>query len=72
MAMKIRRSQFAETSPIEAQLLREKMGLSRYRKTRERDPEKRRILMELALEKIREAERTDYILVGFRRRRLQG
>ncbi len=46
--------------------------MGRYRKTRERDPEERRLLMELALERIREAERTDYIPIGFRGRRLAG
>jgi hypothetical protein len=70
--MTLRRTKFVETSPIESLLLREQMGFSRYRKTGERDSEKRRILIELALEKIRETELTDYILVGEHRRRLQG
>lgn len=57
-------------SPIEMLLLRDRMGLRRYRKTARRDPEKRDLLLELALERIAKAERSDYILVGFRRRRV--
>jgi hypothetical protein len=53
-------------------LERERLAMGRYRKTRERDPEERRLLLELALERIRESERTDYLPVGFRRRRVAG
>jgi hypothetical protein len=70
--VKVRLKKFTEKPASITLLERERFGLGRYRKVRERDPEKRRILIELALEKIREAERTDYLLVGFRRRRLKG
>jgi hypothetical protein len=52
--------------------LRRESGRYRYIKTRERDPEKRRILIDLALARIREVELTDFILVGPKRRRLKG
>lgn len=70
--MKLRRKMFVEKPAATGLLERQKYGIGRYVKLRERDPEKRRILLELALEKIREAERTDYLAVGFRRRRLKG
>ncbi|HOI17441.1 MAG TPA: hypothetical protein PK036_13965 [Geobacteraceae bacterium] len=70
--MTIRRRKFSDDSPIPSLLERDRLAMGRYRKTRERDPEERRLLMELALERIREAERTDYIPIGFRRRRLAG
>lgn len=67
-----RRKKFIEESPAHILLSRERLGLGRYRKVLGRDPEKRRVLIELALEKIREAERSDYLQVGFRRRRVKG
>jgi hypothetical protein len=69
--MKARKKTFEEGGAVEMLLLREELGLSRYRKVRERDPEKRRLLLELALRKMDEAERDDYLPVGFRRRRLK-
>lgn len=69
--MKIRQKTFEEGGAVEMLLLREELGLSRYRKVREREPEKRRLLLELALRKMDEAECDDYLPVGFRRRRLK-
>ncbi len=69
--MKVRRKKFTEKTASVTLLERERFGLGRYRKRQERDPEKRRILIELALERIREAELTDYLPAGFRRRRLK-
>jgi len=51
-------------------LLRDRMGFGRYRKTGRRDPEKRRLLLGLGLERIRKAERNNYTLIGPRRRRV--
>ncbi len=65
-----RRRKFRETSPIEAVLLRDRLGFGSYIKTQERDAEKRRILLELALEKARQVDRDCYEKVGERRRRL--
>ena len=59
------------TSATEALLLRDRLGLRRFRMTAKRDPEKRELLLALALRKIEKAERDDFIQVGFRRRRVR-
>ncbi len=69
--MVIRRKPFTDESPVAFLVARERLALGRYRKERARDPEKRRLLLELALARIREIEQTDYLAVGFRRRRLK-
>jgi hypothetical protein len=69
--MKKRVKKFEDTSPVEFLLLREKLGLKRYRKTTKRDEEKRKILLELALKKIEEKEKDDFIPVGYRRRKIK-
>ena len=68
--MKIRIKKFEEISPIEFLLLREKLGLKRYRKSIKRDKEKRKILIDLGLKKIEEKEKEDFILTGYRRRKV--
>lgn len=68
--MKLRVRTFEERSPSEFLLLREQLGIGRYRKQRKRDEEKRKILIELALKKIEEKEKDNFILVGFRRRKV--
>jgi hypothetical protein len=52
-------------------LLRSRLGLRKYRKTAKRDPEKRELLLELALKTIEKAERDNYISLGFRKRRVR-
>ena len=52
-------------------LLRDRLGLKRYRKTAVRDPEKRKVLLEMALRRIEKAERDNYIPNGFRTRRVR-
>ncbi len=44
--------------------------MGKYRKQTPRDPEKWAILLDLALRKIEKAERNNFILLGFRRRRV--
>jgi len=58
-------------SSVEMLLLRDRLGLGRYRKTAKRDQEKRKLLLELALERIAKAELSDFIPVGFRKRRVR-
>ena len=70
--MRTGRRPYSEESAAKMLVDRERLGLGRYLKVAERDPEKRRVLMELALEKMSAAERTDDRQVGFRRRRLNG
>jgi hypothetical protein len=69
--MKKRVKKYEETSPVEFLLLREKLGMKRYRKTTKRDEEKRRILLELALKKIEEREKDDFLSLGYRRRKVR-
>jgi hypothetical protein len=58
-------------SSTEMLVLRDRMGLGRYRKTAKRDPEKSALLVQLALRKIEKAERDNFLPVGFRRRRVR-
>ena len=66
-----RRRTFEEKSPIEAALLRQKLGFGHYHDCRPRDPEKRRILLELALAKARQVDSESYEKIGERRRRVK-
>jgi hypothetical protein len=66
-ASRIRR----KTSSAEMLLLRDRLGLRRYRKTVKRDPEKRKLLLEMSLKRIEKAERDNFILVGFRKSRFR-
>jgi hypothetical protein len=69
--MKKRVKKYEEASPVEFLLLREKLGIKRYRKTTMRDEEKRKILLELCLKKIEEKEKDDFIPLGYRRRKVK-
>jgi hypothetical protein len=69
--MKIRTRKYEDVSPIEFLLLRDSLGLRRYRKTTKRAEEERKILLELGLKKIEEQEKDDFIPVGYRKRRLK-
>jgi len=69
--MKVRRKKFEEVSPIDSLLLREKLGIKRYRKQGKRDTEEREILLDLAIKKIEEKEKDDFILIGNRRRKIK-
>lgn len=68
--MKKRIKPYEDVSPLEFLLLRDKLGLKRYRKKEKRDEEKRKILLELALKKIEEKEKTDFIPLGYRKRKV--
>jgi hypothetical protein len=69
--MKPRIKKYEEGSPVEFLLLRERLGMNRYRKRLKRDEEKRKILLELGLKRIEEREKDDFILVGYRRRKVK-
>jgi hypothetical protein len=60
-----------QTSATEMLLLRDRLGLRKYKKTAKRDPEKKELLLQLALKKIERAERDNFIPVGFRKRRVR-
>ena len=69
--MKEKKHTFEDISPVEFLLLRDKLGLKRYRKQVKRDAEERRILIDLGLKKIQENEKHDYLLIEKKRRRLK-
>jgi len=69
--MKQRIRKCKEGSPVEFLLLREQLGIKRYRKRLRRDEEKRKVLLELGLKKIEEKEKEDFILLGYRRRKVK-
>lgn len=66
----MRRKKYEDLSPIDFLLLREELGLRRYRKNRKRDEEEKKILIELGLKKIEEKEKTDFLPIGPRRRKI--
>lgn len=66
-----RRSKYREESSLAGLVLRDQLGFKRYRKTRARDEEERKILIDLALKKIAEKEKSDFIPVGYKRRRVK-
>lgn len=69
--MKVRVRKYEEVSPVEFLVLRDSLGLKRYRKSNKRDEEEREILLDLGLKKMEEKEKDDFIPVGYRRRRLK-
>ena len=69
--MKLRIKKYEEGSPVEFLVLRERLGMGRYRKRSKRDDDKRKIPLELGLKKIEEKEKDDFILVGYRRREVK-
>lgn len=69
--MKVRVRKYEEVSPVEFLVLRDRLGLKRYRKSTKRDNEEREILLDLGLKKMEEKEKDDFIPVGYRRRRLK-
>jgi hypothetical protein len=62
---------YEEVSPIEFLLLRDRLGMRKYRKQTRRDEGKRKILLELGLKRIAEQEKDDFIVLGYRRRKIK-
>jgi len=69
--MKARKKKYEEISPVDFLLLREQLGLKRYRKSTKRDEEERKILLDLGLKKIEEKEKDDFISTGYRKRKVK-
>ena len=69
--MKVRIKKYEDVSPLEFLILRDSLGLKRYRKSAKRDEEERKILLELGLKKMEEREKDDFIPVGYRKRRVK-
>jgi len=69
--VKVRVKKYEDVSPLEFLVLRDGLGLKRYRKSNKRDEEEREILLDLGLKKMEEKEKDDFIPVGYRRKRLK-
>jgi hypothetical protein len=69
--MKTKKRKFKDQSPVEVLLLRDKLGLKRYIKQSKRDEQERKVLLELGLKKIRERDKTDFVHIGYRKRRFK-
>jgi hypothetical protein len=69
--MKVRMKKYEEVSPVEFLLLREKLGIRRYRKSMKRDEDEKKALLDLALKKMEEEEKDDFILTGYRKRKVK-
>jgi len=69
--MKVRMRRYEEVSPVGFLLLRERLGIRRYRKNMKRDEDEKKILLDLALKKIEEKEKDDFILTGYRKRKVK-
>ncbi len=69
--MRERRRKYEDQSAVDFLLLRDKLGLRRYRKQKKRDEEERRILIDLGLKKIEQKEDQDFILIEKKRRKLK-
>ncbi|MDH7513746.1 MAG: hypothetical protein QHH14_12440 [Clostridiales bacterium] len=65
-----RKRTYREESPLAGLVLRDQLGFKKYRKTRVRNEEERKILIDLALKKITEKEKSDFLPVGYKRRRV--
>jgi hypothetical protein len=68
--MREKKRKYEDRSAVEFLLLRDKLGFKRYRKQKKRDEEERQILIDLALKKIIEQEKKDFILIEYKRRKL--
>ena len=69
--MKIKIRPYKSDSAVEVLLLRDQLGMKKYRKQLIRKPEEKEILLELALNKIRKAEKNSFMAIGFRKRRVK-
>ena len=69
--MRTRKRKFKETSTVDFLLLRENLGLGRYRKQRKRDKEERQILLDLALKKIEKKEENDFLPLEKKKRKIR-
>ena len=67
--MKKKKRKFKDLSPVEFLLIRDKAGFKRYIEQSKRDEEERESLLELGLKKIRERDKTEFIPIGYRKRK---
>jgi hypothetical protein len=68
--MKIRKRKWEEISPLEFLILRDRLGFKRYKKKIKRNPDERKMLIDLGLKKIKEMEKNNFLSLGYRKRKL--
>jgi len=66
-----RTRKYEEINPIEILLLRESLGLNKFIKRGKRDRLKKEILLRIALKKIEEAEKDNFVKIGERIRKVK-
>ena len=69
--MKVKRKKYEDIPPVDFLVLRDALGLKRYRKSTKRDEEEKKILLDLGIKKIEAKEKNDFIPLGYRKRRLK-
>ena len=69
--MEKRIKKFRDRSGVEFLLLRERLGIGRFRKTRKRESDKRGVLLKLGLKRMEDKEKDDFIPLGHRRKRVK-
>ena len=69
--MRERRKKYEEGGGVDVLLLRDRLGVGRFRKTRGRSAGKRELLLDLWLRTMEEREKDDYLPLGPRKRRLK-
>jgi len=67
--VKKKKQKSKDQSSVDILLLRDKLGFKRYIKQSKRDEEERRVLLDLGLKKIRERDKTEFIPIGYRKRK---
>jgi hypothetical protein len=68
--MKPRMRRYEKATALEMLLLRDRLGLKRFRKAITRDPEERAVLLSLALNKMKKADRSRFLTLGPHRTKL--
>jgi len=66
-----RRRIYEEKTAIDTRLERERLKFGKYIKCVPRDPDKRKLLLDLAAERVRQVEESDFMRVGHRRRKVK-
>lgn len=66
-----RTRKYEEINPIEILLLRESLGLNKFIKRGKRDRLKKEILLRIALKKIEESEKDNFVKIGERIRKVK-
>jgi hypothetical protein len=69
--MKARTKKYEDISPVDFLVLRDALGLKRYRKSTKRNEKEKKMLLDLGIKKIKAKEKDDFIPLGYRKRKLK-